>query len=70
MENKYITSADCDEWKECLNTNDTNQHYSTCCTILCFPIKFPLNLILFGPCTLYNIGCNKRNKTIKKNYLC
>jgi len=58
------------QWSECLNTNDTTNQYSICCTVLCCPIKFPLNLLFSGPCVLYNIFCNKCNNTIDKNYLC
>ncbi len=60
----------CSEWVECLNTNDGVNHHSDCCTIICCPIKFPINLLFFGPCTLYNIFRNKCNNTNNKNYLC
>jgi hypothetical protein len=62
--------VDCDEWIECLKTKDNLYNESTCCTIICLPIKFPLNLIFCGPFTLYNILRNKCNDTTKKNYLC
>ncbi len=62
--------VNCNEWCECLETNDTTNNYSIGCTIYCCPIKFPLNLVFCGPCTLINIICNKYNHTDKKNYLC
>ncbi len=60
----------CNEWYECLHTNDCSNNYSIPCTILCCPLKFPLNIIFFGPCTLYNIFRNKCNKTNGENYMC
>ncbi len=59
----------CNEWCRCLETHDHTHQPSICCTMICCPIKFPLNLILCGPCTLYNILRNKCNNT-QKNYLC
>ena len=75
-ESKHICSeqdlcpTNCNEWVEYFETYDTTYKPSTGCTILCCPIKFPINLIFFGPCTVYNILRNKCHKTDKKNYLC
>ncbi len=67
--NKKICPINCNEWVECLETYDHTYKQSTCCTIICCPIKFPLNLIFFGPCALYNMLRNKCHDT-NKNYLC
>ncbi len=68
--NQPLCYTNCREWYECLETNDNINKPSNCCTILCCPIKFPLNLLFFGPCTIYNILRNKCHNTNKKNYLC
>ena len=39
------------------------------CTFVCCPFKFPLALLFFLPCTMYNICRNKCNNTDNKNYL-
>ncbi len=62
--------VDCNDWWSYLETHDALYQPSICCTMLCCPIKFPINLIFCGPCTVYNIICNKCYHTDKKNYLC
>ncbi len=67
---EYYTPANCNEWVECLKTNDgLHKNDDVCCTILCLPIKFPVNLIFCGPCALLNICCNKCKNTENKNHL-
>jgi hypothetical protein len=63
------TFSNCDQWLECLKTHDIVNKDDMCCTILCLPIKFPLNLIFCGPCVLFNISCNKCKNTKDNNYL-
>ncbi len=66
----YYTPSNCDKWIDCLKTNNgLYNETDECCTLLCLPIKFPLNLILCGPCALLNIFCNKCKKTKDQNYL-
>ena len=70
MTDKYHTFSNCNEWVECLKTNNgISTESNECCTFLCLPIKFPINLILCGPCTLFNIACNKCKNTKDNNYL-
>ena len=69
-EDESLFPVNCKEWCECLNTNDTTQHHSIGCTIFCFPIKFPINLLFCGPCTIFNILCNKYHNTKDKSYMC
>ena len=68
-DNSLNIPVNCNQWVENLETNDNLNKNDFCCTILCCPIKFPL-LLLFLPCTFYNICRNKCNKTENKNYLC
>ena len=63
----------------CINMNEWCEGFQTklngwddgygCFCVVCCPIKFPF-LLLFLPCTLYNISRNKCNNTTNKNYLC
>ncbi len=69
MSDEYQTFENCNEWLECLKTNDCFQNEDYCCTALFLPIKFPINLFFCGPCTLFNISCNKCKNTKDKNYL-
>ena len=70
MTDNYYTFTNCSKWVDCLKTNDgLHKESDTCCTLLCLPIKFPLNLIFCGPCALFNISCNKCKKTENQNYL-
>ncbi len=61
--------------KEYCNTfklyEDSHGHSFGLYSCLCFPVTLPVNTILCGPCTLYNISRNKcNNNTESKNYLC
>ncbi len=69
MTDEYQTFENCNEWLECLRTNDCSQNEDCCCTVLFLPIKLPINLFFCGPCTLFNIVCNKCKNTKDKNYL-
>ena len=41
-----------------------------CYSMMCFPIVFPMKVIVCLPCTCYNEFRNCCNKTDKKNYMC
>jgi hypothetical protein len=58
------------DWLDVFQTkiNSWDDGYGCCCVICC-PVKFPF-LLLFLPCTFYNICRNKCNNTTNKNYLC
>ena len=59
----------CTQWVDSFQSNINTAEPSDCLTILCCPIKFPILLVGFLPCTLYNILRNKCNNT-NENYLC
>ncbi len=67
---ELLFPVNCKEWCDFFETNDNTNNHSTCCTIMCFPIKFPINLLFCSSCTLFNIFCNKYHKTTDKSYLC
>jgi hypothetical protein len=70
MTDDNYTFTNCDEWISCLKTNDgIHNQNSICCFLLCFPIKFPINLFFCGPCLIFNIIYNKCKNTKDKNYL-
>ena len=65
----------CSEFSNHFILNDDNDYdgnrnfglYSCCC----FPVTLPVNILICGPCTIYNICRNKcDNNEESKNYLC
>ncbi len=69
---EYYCCVSMNEWFEAFITypNGYKSTNDDCvCTCICCPFKLPI-LLLFLPCTFYNVCRNKCNNTNKKNYLC
>ncbi len=67
--------VNCREFENTFKLSDDNSYHGarnfsfwSCC---CLPITLPMNTLLCGPCTLYNVCRNKcDNNEESKNYLC
>jgi hypothetical protein len=61
------------EWTGLLKTSCSPTGQDDCCaTMLCLPVKLPVVLIGWLPCTCYNVLRNScaKSESEKKNYLC
>ena len=73
--NKQNCPTTCQEFGDHFKLGDDNSYngnrnfgFYSCC---CFPVTLPVNTLICGPCTVYNICRNKCDNNEKsKNYLC